>query len=70
MRAPEFTDQDPDMDGVQNALALRMVGENAEAGDPVGDPVKALDANGDILTYTISARPRVMSPTEGCVLQD
>ena len=33
-----------------------MVGENAEAGDHVGDPVRAQDANtDDILTYTLSA---------------
>ena len=62
--APVFPDQDPDMAGDQNGEVTLEVGENAEAGDPVGDPVKALDANGDILTYTIGATTKGNSPTE------
>ena len=50
---PAFPDQDPDMTGVQNTEATRMVGENTDAGENVGDPVPAEDANSDILTYTL-----------------
>ena len=54
--APVFPDQNPEMDGDQSDTVTLEVGENAEKGDNVGDPVKAEDANpGDILTYTISA---------------
>ena len=51
--APVFPDQDPTTPELDNMAAMRMVGENAEVGDNVGDPVKAADANRDILTYTI-----------------
>ena len=50
---PAFLDQDPDMAGVQNDAATRMVGENADAGANVGAPVAAEDDDGDILTYTL-----------------
>ena len=51
---PAFPDQDPDTTGVQNEAATRTVGENADAGENVGDPVEGGDANGDILTYTLT----------------
>ena len=47
---PEFTDEDPDTNGVQ---AARMVEENTAAGEDVGLPVEAEDDDNDILTYTI-----------------
>ena len=50
---PVFPDQDPDTDGDQNTATTRMIGENADAGMNVGDPVVADDANNDILTYTL-----------------
>ena len=51
---PMFPDQDPEMDDVQNETASRTVVENTEAGEDVGLPVSAEDANdGDILTYTL-----------------
>ena len=46
--SPEFPDQDLDRrTETKETTATRMVGENAEAGDNVGDPVKAEDANGE-----------------------
>ena len=51
---PVFPDQDPTTPVIDNDTATRMVGENAEVGDNVGDPVRAEDANSDILTYTIA----------------
>ena len=51
--APVFPDQDPDTVGDQNTETTRMIGENADAGVNVGDPVVADDANNDILTYTL-----------------
>ena len=51
---PVFPDQDLTTPVIDNDTAMREVGENADAGVPVGDPVRALDANGDILTYTIA----------------
>ena len=50
---PEFTDQDPVADGVQNTTATRMVPENTPAGMAIGNPVVATDGNGDVLTYTL-----------------
>ena len=51
---PEFTDQDPDTNGVQNDEATRDVPEDAEAGRLVGDPVDAEDDDSqDKLTYTL-----------------
>ena len=52
--APVFPDQDPDDDGDQSDTATRMVPENTAAGMAIGDPVVAEDANGDILTYTLT----------------
>ena len=57
---PMFPDQDPEMDDVQNETASRTVVENTEAGEDVGLPVSAEDANdGDILTYTLERRRRM-----------
>ena len=43
----------PDFDDAGHATT-RAVAENTPAGGPVGDPVAATDANGDILSYTLS----------------
>ena len=51
--APDFPDQDPDTTEDQ-IRATRMVPENTAAGQAIGDPVVAEDANGDILTYTLT----------------
>ena len=51
--APAFPDQDPETPDVQNDVATRMVGENADAGANVGAPVAAEDDDSDILTYTL-----------------
>ena len=51
---PVFPDQDPDTAGVQNTATTRMIGENTDAGENVGNPVVANDANNDILTYTLA----------------
>ena len=49
--APEFQDENEE----RVTTATRMVRENTPAGQPVGDPVTATDANaGDILTYTLA----------------
>ena len=52
--APEFADdQDPVMEGDQ-ADAARKVAENTEAGENIGAPVRATDADSDQrLTYTL-----------------
>ena len=47
---PVFTDEDDDMDGKQDT---RSVIENAEAGTNVGAPIRAADANNDILSYAL-----------------
>ena len=54
--APEFADdQDPVMDGDQ-AAAARKVAENTKAGENIGAPVRATDADsGQKLTYTLDA---------------
>ena len=51
-KPPEFPDQDPETDAVEKDQT-REVAENTAAGQPVGDPVAATDANGDTLTYTL-----------------
>ena len=52
--APAFPDpDDPDTEAVETSAA-RMVLENAEAGTNVGAPVRAADANNDILTYALT----------------
>ena len=43
-RAPAFTFTPP---------VTRSVAENAPAGEPIGDPVSASDADGDTLTYSL-----------------
>ena len=56
--APTFPDQDPDMDGIQDTEADRSIAEDAETGDPVGDPVVASDIGADgsqeTLFYTLT----------------
>ena len=54
-KAPKFADdQDPVMDDVQ-ADAARKVAENTEAGENIGAPVRADDADsGQKLTYTLT----------------
>ena len=54
-KAPEFADdQDPVEDGDQ-ANAARKVAENTEAGENIGAPVRATDADsGQKLTYTLT----------------
>ena len=51
--APEFPDQDLDMDGDQSETADRTVAENTAAGEAIGDPIVAEDDDGDVLTYTL-----------------
>ena len=55
--APEFPDQDLEMDGDQSDEATRKVAENTAAGEAIGDPVVATDGDDDILTYTLVAAP-------------
>ena len=50
---PVFPDQDPDDPGDQTDAATRVVEENTAAGEDVGAPVAAEDADDDILTYTL-----------------
>ena len=52
--APVFPDQDPDTAEDQSETATRMVPENTAADQAIGDPVEADDADGDILTYTLT----------------
>ena len=51
--APDFTGQDED-DQTNGIEVTRSVAENTAAGQAVGAPVRATDANGDVLTYTLS----------------
>ena len=52
--SPEFPDQDPDTVGDQSDTATREVAENTEAGENIGAPVRATDADsGQKLTYTL-----------------
>ena len=55
--APEFSDQDPDADGVQNDMATREIAENSAAGTNVGAPLTATDRGADgnleTLFYTL-----------------
>ena len=55
--APEFPDQDLEMDEDQSDTATRKVAENTAAGEAIGDPVVATDGDDDILTYTLIAAP-------------
>ena len=57
-RAPYFPDTDPDTEGMQDEGRGRSIPENTVAGadddgDVVGEPVTAMDPNGDRLTYML-----------------
>ena len=51
-RAPEFPDQDLEMDGDQTDQE-REIAENTVAGEYIGVAVTATDSNGDSLTYSL-----------------
>ena len=51
-KAPEFPDQDMEMDGDQTDQE-RMVAEKTQAGEIIGSVVMATDPNGDTLTYAL-----------------
>ena len=51
--APFFPDQDFITEGEQSDRATREVAENSKAGQNIGDPVRASDADGDLLIYTL-----------------
>ena len=51
---PAFPDQNPDMTGDQSDTTTREVAENTPAGENIGAPVRATDADsGQKLTYTL-----------------
>ena len=57
-KAPYFPDTDPDTEGMQDEGRERSIPENrvagaADDGDVVGEPVTAMDPNGDSPTYTL-----------------
>ena len=53
--SPEFPDQDPNADGDQSDTTTREVAENTPAGENIGDPVRATDADSSQkLTYTLT----------------
>ncbi len=52
--APVFPDQDFLTEGDQSDRTSRTVPENTRAGQNIGDPVSAIDADGDLLIYTLS----------------
>ena len=49
---PDF--DDPDNPDTPLATATRQVAENTPAGDPVGAPIVAADADNDVLTYSLA----------------
>ena len=54
--APVFPDQDAEMTWKSRGRTQpspEMVAENTAGGEPVGAPVAASDAEGDVLTYTL-----------------
>ena len=51
--APDFTGQDED-DQISGIQVTRSVAENTAAGQAVGAPVRAMDGNSDVLTYTLA----------------
>ena len=51
--APAFPDQDLFTDGDQSDTTSRKVTENTKAGRSIGDPVRAIDDDGDLLTYAL-----------------
>ena len=58
--APVFKDSD-DMEIADGTAITREVAENTPEGEPVGAPVAASDAEGDVLTYTLSGGDDVAS---------
>ena len=53
--APDFTGQDEDPDDQATEIQVtRSVAENTAAGQAVGAPVRAMDGNNDVLTYTLA----------------
>ena len=56
--APAFPDEDYDTEGVQSDRTSRIVAENTKAGLPIGAPVSARDADGDLLIYTLGRTVR------------
>ena len=51
--APEFTATDLDADRGRNGAIERSVAESTNAGEAVGAPVAATDAEGDAVTYAL-----------------
>ena len=51
--APKFVDQDLSSPGDQSDRTSRKVAENTKAGQSIGTPVRAFDADGELLIYTI-----------------
>ena len=52
--APVFPDQDHITEGDQSDRTSRTVAENTKAAQPIGAPVSAIDADDDLLIYTLS----------------
>ena len=52
--APVFPDQDPFTEGDQSDRATRSVPENTEAGSSIGDPIRAIDDDRDLLIYALT----------------
>ena len=57
--APVFKDADGDEIADDTNIA-REVDENTPEGEPVGDPVVAVDSEGDVLTYTLGGNGDVL----------
>ena len=51
--APVFPDQDHLTEGDQSDATSRTVPENTKAGRNIGSPVSAIDADDDLLIYTL-----------------
>ena len=52
--APVFPDQDPFTEGDQSDSTSRTVPENTMAGSSIGDPIRAIDDDNDLLIYKLS----------------
>ena len=53
--APAFPDEDFNTEGDQSDTTSRTVAENTKAGQTIGAPVSAHDADGDLLIYTLGS---------------